>query len=57
MTTNNEQNKELLAEEKPAMTYQHRCGYCGSTQPPVPYEQMYGPGAMGWDCCPDCGGV
>ncbi len=43
--------------EAPAMTYKHVCGYCGSTEPPIPFEQMYGPGATGWDCCPDCGGV
>lgn len=36
---------------------EHKCGYCGSTQAPIPYEQMYGPGAVGWDCCPECGGV
>lgn len=36
---------------------EHHCGYCGSTKPLITYEQMYGPGAVGWDCCPDCGGV
>lgn len=36
---------------------QHRCGYCGSTAPLITYEQMYGQGAVGHDCCPDCGGV
>jgi hypothetical protein len=43
--------------EEPKTSYQHVCGYCGSTNPLVPFEQMYGPGAVGYDCCPDCGGV
>lgn len=55
MCTNNEQKVEPTTEEKPA--YKHVCGYCGSTKLPIPYEEMYGPGAVGWDCCPDCGGV
>lgn len=54
---NNEEKKELPAEKVSVVTYQHRCGYCGSTEPLIPYEQMYGPGVMGYDCCPDCGGV
>jgi len=54
---NNEENKEVSEEKVSVVTYQHRCGYCGSTEPLIPYEQMFGPGAMGWDCCPDCGGV
>ena len=53
MNTNNEQ----AAKEAPAMTYKHVCGYCGSTNAPISQEEMYGPGAIGWDCCPDCGGV
>ena len=53
---NTQENKET-SEEKAKMTYQYRCGYCGSTEAPIPYEQMYGPGAYGHDCCPDCGGV
>lgn len=35
----------------------YSCGYCGSTRPLIPYEEMYGPDAHGWPCCPDCGGV
>jgi hypothetical protein len=50
-------NQAVTVESTPAMTYQYRCGYCGSTELPIPYEQMFGPGAIGWDCCPDCGGV
>lgn len=60
MCTNNEQKVEQTTEQKPAPSWgavPHKCGYCGSTNPPIPYEQMYGPGAVGWDCCPDCGGV
>lgn len=57
MCTNDKQTVEQPANETPAMTYQHACGYCGSTKAPIPYEEMYGPGAQGWDCCPDCGGV
>ena len=34
-----------------------KCGYCGSTNPSIDPEEMYGPGATGWPCCPDCGGV
>lgn len=44
-------------KEEPVMQYKHVCGYCGSTEPLITYEKMYGPGAHGWDCCPDCGGV
>jgi hypothetical protein len=44
-------------KEEPVMQYKHVCGYCGSTEPLVTYEEMYGPGAHGHDCCPDCGGV
>lgn len=46
--------KELAKEFEPIP---HKCGYCGSTSPLVTPEEMYGPGATGWDCCPDCGGV
>jgi len=35
----------------------HKCGYCGSDKPLISQEEMYGPGAVGWPCCPDCGGV
>lgn len=35
----------------------YSCGYCGVNALPIPYEEMYGPGAIGWPCCPSCGGV
>jgi hypothetical protein len=57
MCTNNKEKKEQSTEKEVVTTYQHRCGYCGSTAPLITYEQMYGPGAVGHDCCPDCGGV
>lgn len=57
MNTNTEQKVEQSTNEVAVKTYQHVCGYCGSTAPLISYEQMYGPGAHGWDCCPDCGGV
>lgn len=51
--------KELTQEKEEEVKglVRHACGYCGSEKPLIPYEEMYGPGAVGWDCCPDCGGV
>lgn len=57
MSANNEQKQESTVEEKTVIAYQHRCGFCGSTEPLISYEAMYGPGAVGYDCCSDCGGV
>lgn len=57
MNNNNQQKVEQPTNEAAPMTYTHVCGYCGSTKEPIPYEEMYGPGVHGWDCCPDCGGV
>jgi hypothetical protein len=57
MCNNNQLKAEQSTTEAAALTYQHACGYCGSTKPLISYEEMYGPGAQGWDCCPDCGGV
>lgn len=51
-----EQDAEEV-EEEPLKNVPHVCGYCGSTKPLISYEEMYGPGAVGWPCCPDCGGV
>lgn len=53
----NHESQEKPVEKETVTTYHHKCGYCGSTSPLIPYEKMYGPGAVGWDCCPDCGGV
>lgn len=52
-----EQDEEETEEEEPLKNVPHTCGYCGSTKPLISYEEMYGPGAVGWPCCPDCGGV
>ena len=41
------------AVEKPT----YRCGYCGSDREPMDQEALYGPGAVGYSACPDCGGV
>lgn len=57
MNTNTQQPAEQPAKETAPTTYKHVCGYCGSTAPLISYEEMYGPGAFGHDCCPDCGGV
>lgn len=66
MGTNNVQEKEEKEEITTSVTicchyypvtYHHRCGYCGSTNLPIPFAEMYGQDAVGWDCCPDCGGV
>lgn len=54
-STCGEQDKEKKEDKGPL--FRPTCGYCGSTKPLIPYEEMYGPGAVGWDCCPDCGGV
>ncbi len=56
MCTNHEP-QETPVEKETDGARQYPCGYCGSTKPLIPYEEMYGPGAVGWDCCPDCGGV
>ena len=48
---------EQEKSESEVKIIRHVCGYCGSANPLIPYEEMYGPGAVGWDCCPDCGGV
>lgn len=55
MCTNTDKKVETSTEEQAIVP--HVCGYCGSTQPLVSPEEMYGPGATGWPCCPDCGGV
>ena len=57
MCSNNENKTEQASEQKTEEVRTIPCGYCGSMKPPIPYEEMYGPGAHGWDCCPDCGGV
>lgn len=44
-------------EEEALKNFPNTCGYCGSTKPLISAEEMYGPGAVGWPCCPDCGGV
>lgn len=48
---------EEAEQEEALKNVPHTCGYCGSTKPLISYEEMYGPGAVGWPCCPDCGGV
>lgn len=48
---------EAEAQEEELKNVPNVCGYCGSTKPLVSCEEMYGPGAVGWPCCPDCGGV
>jgi hypothetical protein len=64
MTINHSETVEVSTTEQcvskttdNVTAYKHVCGYCGSTSPLVPYDVHYGPGAVGWDCCPDCGGV
>ena len=44
-------------EEEALKNVPSTCVYCGSTKPLISYEEMYGHGAVGWPCCPDCGGV
>lgn len=57
MNIDSQEKVQQSTKEVAPMAYKHVCGFCGSTQPLVSYEVMYGPGAIGWDCCPDCGGV
>lgn len=52
-----EQDEYEEEKEEVKGLVRHACGYCGSEKPLIPYEEMYGPGAVGYDCCPDCGGV
>ena len=52
-----QEEDEEIEQEEELKNVPYSCGYCGSTKPSISPEEMYGPGATGWDCCPDCGGV